>query len=475
MPVSPLRRARARRSLALVAGLSALTIGLTACGDTSKPSSSSSNATLASSTAPSASSSAATSPTGSSAAPVSSPSSETTQASGDTGAKLTMWVRDATGAYSKALVDAYNASHKNQVTLTVIPNDNYQQKVGQAAGSKTLPDLVGADVVYSPNYVEQGLFADITENVKALPFYDTLAQAHTRAASKDSKIYAVPHKVDSSLILYNKDLFTKAGLDSENPPKSYDEIYAAAKKIRALGSDTYGFYIAGNCAGCNAYTAMPYGVADGHPTISDDGKSADVNNAALTAAFANYKRMFDEGVIAPSAKTETGATWTASFLAGKVGMLPAGSFMFADLIKKPSFEWGVMPLSNADGSKSATFVGGDVLAISGTSKEKAAAWDFVAWTLGDSAQVDIVAKGGDLPARSDLADNQYSSAYPQVVATIKGLATGWTPSSVGYGAAINDANGPWNTAIRGAIFGSEPAKALADGQEQISKILASGG
>jgi multiple sugar transport system substrate-binding protein len=390
-------------------------------------------------------------------------------------AKLTMWVRDATGAYSKALVDAYNGSPKDQIKLTVIPNDNYQQKIGQAAGSHSLPDLVASDVVYSPNYVSKGLFADITGKLKALPFYSTLAQAHTKAASQDGKIYAVPHKVDSSVILYNKDLFTKAGLDPENPPKTYDEIYSAAKKIHALGKDTYGFYIAGNCGGCNAYTAMPYGVAAGHPTVSDDGKSADLDNDALKAAFANYKRMFDEGIIPASAKTDNGATWTSAFLAGKVGMLPAGSFAFADTISKAHFDWGVMPLATADGSKSATFVGGDVLAISQTSAHKDAAWDFIAWSLGDKAQTDIVAKGGDLPVRSDLAENRYSAAHPQIVATIKGLANGWTPSSVGYGPAFNDPNGPWNAAVRGAVFGDDPDKALTEGQQKIDALLTSGG
>lgn len=393
----------------------------------------------------------------------------------DDAVKLTMWVRDATGAYSKALVDDYNSTHESQVTLTVIPNDNYQQKVGQAAGSRTLPDLVAADVVYSPNYVAQGLFADIDDKVKALPFFSTVVQAHTDAASKGGKIYAVPHKVDSSLMLYNKDLSAKAGLDPENPPKSYDDIYAAAKKIRALGVDTYGFYVAGNCGGCNAYTAMPYGVADGHPTLSQDGKASDLNNDALKAAFANYKRMFDEGIIPASAKTESGATWTASFLSGKVGMLPAGSFVFADLLKKAPFKWGVIPLGNADGSKSATFVGGDILAIAQTSKHQDAAWDFVSWSLGDHAQVDIVAKGGDLPARSDLAENKNSSANPQVVATIKGLANGWTPSSVGYGPAFNDPNGPWNAAVRGAVFGNDPAAALTEGQKKIDTLLVQGG
>ena len=75
--------------------------------------------------------------------------------SGDTGATITMWTRAATQTQSERFVKAYNASHKNQVKLTVIPTDNYQARVAAAAGGKNLPDLFAADVIYAPNYVSR--------------------------------------------------------------------------------------------------------------------------------------------------------------------------------------------------------------------------------------------------------------------------------------------------------------------------------
>src|SRR5665213_2830649 len=319
--------------------------------------------------------------------------STTPEAGTDDGANLTMWVRAATGPYSQRLVDDYNSSHKNHVTLTVIPSDSYQQKIGVAAGSHSLPDLLASDVVYSPNYVHEGLFADITSQVKALPFFAQLSQAHMQAASAGGKIYAVPHKVDSSLILYNKDLFQKAGIST--PPKTFTDIYNDAKAVRGLGGDTYGFYFAGACAGCNAYTTMPYSVAGGHPPLTDDGKKADIDNPALQQAYALYKRMFDDGLVPSAAKTDNGSTWTTQFEAGKIGMLPAGTFVFADMAKV-KFNWGITPLMSPDGSKTSTFVGGDVLGIAQSSKKEQEAWNFVAWTLGDHAQVEDIAKNGDL-------------------------------------------------------------------------------
>src|SRR5438105_11939609 len=98
-------------------------------------------------------------------------SKTTTSGNPDDGTQLTMWVRSATDQFSQRLVDAYNSSHKNHLALTIIPNDSYLTKVGAAAGSHSLPDILASDVVYSPNYTKQGLFQDISDDVKALPYY----------------------------------------------------------------------------------------------------------------------------------------------------------------------------------------------------------------------------------------------------------------------------------------------------------------
>src|SRR3954453_20684436 len=75
----------------------------------------------------------------------------------DDGTKLTLWTRATVEKPAGALVDAYNSSHKNQVELTVVPNDDYVAKVGAAAGSGGLPDLFAAGIVYVPNWGEEGV------------------------------------------------------------------------------------------------------------------------------------------------------------------------------------------------------------------------------------------------------------------------------------------------------------------------------
>jgi multiple sugar transport system substrate-binding protein len=50
-------------------------------------------------------------------------------ADADDGSALTPWTRAPLEPQAKALVDAYNGSHQNQVRLTIVPNDDHAAKV----------------------------------------------------------------------------------------------------------------------------------------------------------------------------------------------------------------------------------------------------------------------------------------------------------------------------------------------------------
>ncbi|MET0813203.1 MAG: extracellular solute-binding protein, partial [Microbacterium sp.] len=124
----------------------------------------------------------------------------------DDGSTLTLWTRAPLEKQANLLVDAYNASHENQVELTVVPNDDYVAKVGAAAGSGGLPDLFAADIVYVPNWVEQGLFQDITPQIDALSFKDEINKGHLSAGTLDGKEHVLPFVLDLSMLFWNKEL-----------------------------------------------------------------------------------------------------------------------------------------------------------------------------------------------------------------------------------------------------------------------------
>ena len=50
-----------------------------------------------------------------------------------------------------------------------------------------------------------------------------------------------PYNSSSPILYYNKDIFTKAGLDPESPPKTWAEVWDAARKIKSSGAAHCGF------------------------------------------------------------------------------------------------------------------------------------------------------------------------------------------------------------------------------------------
>jgi multiple sugar transport system substrate-binding protein len=389
--------------------------------------------------------------------------------SADTGETVTMWTRAATQAQSERLVKAYNATHKNQVKLTVIPTDNYQARVAAAAGGRNLPDVFASDVIYAPNYTSQGLYMDITDRIDALEFKDSLAPAHMRLGTYEDAQYAVPHTLDLSVLFWNKDLYRQAGLDPEKPPTTMAEFADHARTVREeIGGDTYGTHWGGNCPGCYLFTMWPSVWAAGEQIMNEDGTESTIDTPAMAEVFQIYGDLFRDDVPIPQTKGEQGPTWTGFFGEGNIGVMPMPSTLLGQMPKK--LDVGVAPIPGPDGGES-SFVGGDVVGISSTSEKADAAWDFVSWTLSEEAQVGVLAKNKDVVARTDLAENEYSSQDERVQTINELVATGETPYSLRFGETYNDPNGPWLKVCRDAVFGSDVEAALAEGKEALTASL----
>ncbi len=405
-------------------------------------------ATTAASSAPSA---ASTAPSAASTAPSASAASQ--EQGVDDGTKLTMWTRAATEARVTALVTAYNATHKNQIELRVVPTDDYQTVVGAAAPNGQLPDLFSADVVFMPNWTSQGLFTDLTDKIGALPYISNVSQAHIVASTWDNKKYGLPFIIDLSVWMYNKALFRKAGLDPEKPPTTLKEFAADALAIRQkVGGNVYGTLFGGQCGGCNVFTWWPTSWAEGQPIMNPAGTESLLNSATMKELYHTFADLWAKDAIFPNSNQEAGPTWTASFPKGVIGIQPMPASLqglaTADL---QDADIGVTAIGGVTKGTS-TFVGGDSIGVSKDSKHVDQAWSFLSWMLGDYAQVEVVAKGGNVVARTDLASNKYSSADPRLVLFNTIAGKGQTPFALKFGQTFNDPQAPWVKLLRAAVF-----------------------
>jgi multiple sugar transport system substrate-binding protein len=385
--------------------------------------------------------------------------------------EITFWVRASDGGFVTPVVKAWNDSHPNKVNLTVVPNDDFVTKFGTASAAGAAPDVVAIDLIFVPAFSSAGQLADITDEAKKLPFYQSLSPSHTRLAMYQGKQYALPFSAESSMLLYNKSLFKKAGLNPDQPPKTWAELEADAKKITALGGGVKGFYFSGACGGCNIFTMTPYVWASGGDVLSADGKTATLDNPALKGTLAMYRRMWEAGEMPSSAKTDSGANFINTFLTGKVGMVGSGAFSIGLLKKEhPEIDFGLAYLPGKDGGWS-SFAGGDSIAIPVSSQHKQQALEFIKWCLSEQVQIDQFAKNGSIPVRSDLASNQYSKLDGRYEIASTAMEKGHTPYSAKFNQLINDPNGPWLAMIQEAVFGKGVDSAVATAQQSFTKIL----
>jgi multiple sugar transport system substrate-binding protein len=384
----------------------------------------------------------------------------------DDGAKLTLWTRAPLEKQAKLLVAAYNSSHKNQVALTVVPNDDYVAKVGAAAGASGLPDLFAADIVYVPNWVKAGLFKDLTGQINGLSYKDSINKGHLTAGTRDGKEYVLPFVLDLSMLFWNKDLFKQAGLNPDKAPATMDEYVADAKKIQALKKPgVYGTATGLNCGGCLVFTWFPGIWASGDQVMNPEGTQSLLAADNAKKIYNSWHDLWKSGAVLPSSKDEAGPTWTAGFTAGKVGLMDYPATL---LSSTTGFDVGVAGIPGVSGGAS-TFVGGDGIGVSKDSKHASQAWNFLSWLMSEDAQVEVLAKDKDVVSRSDLANNKYAASDPRLVTINQVAGKGETPVAINFQQAFNAPNSPWLTMVRHAVLG-DGASVDKDNQ-QITAVL----
>ena len=383
----------------------------------------------------------------------------------DDGTTLTLWTRAPLERQAKLLVEAYNDSHENQVELTIVPNDDYVAKVGAAAGSGGLPDLFAADIVYVPNWVEQGLFADITEQIDTLSYKDSINQGHLSAGTYEGAEHVLPFVLDLSMLMWNKELFAEAGLDPEKAPATLAEFADAAKAVQDLGKEGVSGTSTGlNCGGCLVFTWFPTIWASGDEVMNPEGTESLLASDTAQEVYSTWRDLYESGAVAPGSADETGATWVAGFQEGNVGIMPYPATLLSSL----DFDAGVAGLPGVDGGAS-TFVGGDGIGISKDSEQSAQAWNFLSWMMSEDAQVEVLAKDGNAVSRSDLADNEYSAEDPRLVTINEVAAEGDTPVALHFQQAFNAPGSPWMTLVRNAVL--EGTDTVEADNEEITAVL----
>jgi hypothetical protein len=88
----------------------------------------------------------------------------------------------------------------------------------------------------------------------------------------------------------------------------------------------------------------------------------------------------------------------------------------------------------------------------------------------DEPQLEIYARSGNLPARTDFTKNKYFAADPRLVKTAEALAIAKTPWTFHFNDMSNDSASPWITMVRTAIFEGDIDGAIAKARTRMKQI-----
>ncbi len=390
--------------------------------------------------------------------------------------ELTMWERSGG---NKEMVDmlvaAWNAKNPDcKVKLTYIPHTEMVGKIAQGIASGQVPDLMGMDLIYAPQFEKANQLVDLTDRIKSWPELATASKGHMTVATYEDHLYGVPLYADVSALFYNKDLFKKAGLDPDKPPTSLPELRADADKITALGGDIKGYYLPGNCAGCNIFTVGPLMWASGAKIEAAGPGDEPLVGDGVKQVLQFERDMVKAGNVHDGDRTENGETFHLQFGSGKVGMMGTGNFNITLARQQnPSMKFGIALLPGMTPNTNASFIGGDLVVVPKGSKRVSDSVNFMKFLLSDEVQVEVYAKALNLTTRSDMADNKYFKAEPLVQDVAKALTVGRTPYTLTFFEQINSPQGPWLKMLQRAYYtGDDLDTVIADAKKSMKEIAA---
>ncbi|KUH36698.1 MULTISPECIES: extracellular solute-binding protein [Streptomyces] len=145
--------------------------------------------------------------------------------------------------------------------------------------AKSQPDVFYTYFTDLPQVLDNDGAADITDYVhpKSVPLLKDIDPNVLNSLKHDGKLYGLPTSNYTMGLLINRKLFKDAGLNPDAPPRTWEEVRAAAKKIAGLGKGIAGFgeYSAGNTGGWH-FTAQMYSL--GGDIVDASGTKAAFNN-----------------------------------------------------------------------------------------------------------------------------------------------------------------------------------------------------
>lgn len=310
-------------------------------------------------------------------------------------------------AFAARYIDAWNSRHvETPVSFQPVPEGQSSEEVILAAVvGRTTPDI------YANMW--QGDVEDFARSGVLIPL-DTLdgfmewltlrcdSQVVNEITSVDGHIYQVPWKVNPMMMMYNPDLFEKAGLDTV--PRQYSDYLAAGPKLKRENV-WLGITEVNAIWWQRFFNFLPlyYAASGGEPLVRN-GRAA-FNNEHGIEVFEFLQKLYVNGYFPKEQLRGQRDPFLAQLMA--TTFTGPWTIEFNEKFKPAGMTYSFSEVPVPDGHTGPIYTYGDPknIVIFNTCRDPELAWQFLQTILSDTADLDLLELSGQFPRRKDLNEN----------------------------------------------------------------------
>lgn len=356
--------------------------------------------------------------------------------------ELTMYFPVSVGGGPDALIDDLCAQYHEEnpnITINPVYAGSYadtRTKVQAAIKGGNTPDLAIMFSIDLYSLLAMDAIADIDsfctteEDQQWLDgFYDGFMMN-----SRDGETtYGIPWQRSTIVLYYNKDAFEAAGLDPEQPPTTWDELYEDAQKLTIIenGQTTqYGIQIPSD--GYAYWMLQTFCVQQsGFNLMNDTGTETYYDDERTAKGLKFWKSLSEDG--SQPSGIVAWATTPSDFLEGKTAMMYHTTGNLTNVKNNATFDFGVAMLPENESFGSPTG-GGNFYIFKGVSEERQqAAFDFIKWMTDDERVAQWSIDTGYVATRPSAYETdrmkQYAEEFPYCLVARDQLEYGYAELS----------------------------------------------